>query len=154
MAEKVDTSDVDTRVVDGFASQSFMTTLGAEVVEAGKGSVRVRFRRQEGLTQQHGFLHAGVSTAIADSACGYSALSMAPRDADVLTIEFKSNFLRPAAGDVFEARGRVVKPGTQIMVCECEVWETEPRQHLIMTMTATMFIMHARDDRGPDRARP
>lgn len=133
---------IDTRAIDGFASQSFMRTLGAEVVETGKGRVRVRFRRRDGLTQQHDFLHAGVSTAIADSACGYSALSMAPQGADVLTIEFKSNFLRPASGDLFEARGRVVKPGSQIMVCEAEVWEIEPRERMIMTMTATMFIMN------------
>ncbi|MCB1464598.1 MAG: PaaI family thioesterase [Nitratireductor sp.] len=133
---------LDTRAIDGFASQSFMATLGAEVMETGKGRVRVRFRRRDGLTQQHGYLHAGVSTAIADSACGYSALSMAPQGADVLTIEFKSNFLRPASGDLFEARGRVVKPGAQIMVCECEVWEIEPKERMIMTMTATMFIMN------------
>ena len=134
---------IDTRAVDGFASQSFMQTLGVEVVETGKGHVRVRFARRDGLTQQHGFLHAGVSTAIADSACGYSALSMAPQGADVLTIEFKSNFLRPASGDLFEARGKVIKPGAQIMVCEAEVWEIEPRERMIMTMTATMFIMTA-----------
>ncbi|MEC9342995.1 MAG: PaaI family thioesterase [Pseudomonadota bacterium] len=136
----------DLRARQGFASQSFMQTLGVEVADAGKGWVTTVFRKAQGLTQQHGFLHAGVSTAIADSSCGYSALSMAPEGADVLTIEFKSNFLRPASGDVFEARAKVVKPGSKIMVCECEVWETQPGERLVMTMTATMFIMAREDD--------
>jgi len=123
-----------------FDAQSFMTTLGAKLVDAGDGTTRIVYRHRKDLCQQHEFLHAGVATAIVDSACGYAALSMAPEGTDVLTIEFKTNFLRPASGAAFEALGRVVKPGSQIMVCEGEVWETEPKRRLIVTMTATMFI--------------
>ncbi len=119
-----------------------MQTLGASLGLVAPGAVDIELPWSVGLTQQHGYLHAGVSTAIADSACGYSALSMAPQGADVLTIEFKSNFLRPASGDLFEARGRVIKPGAQIMVCEAEVFEIEPKERAIMTMTATMFILN------------
>lgn len=135
-----DRPEPDQAVRDSFARQSFMTTLGAALVEAGAGNVLIAYGRNEAFCQQHGYLHAGVATAIADSACGYAALSMAPAGADVLTIEFKVNFLRPASGERFEARGRVVKPGAQISVCAAEVWETAPRRRLIVTMSATMFI--------------
>lgn len=137
---KTISSPKDAAVRASFAAQSFMATLCAELVEVGNGRTRIIYRRREDLCQQHGFLHAGVATSVADSACGYAALSMAPAGADVLTIEFKTNFLRPASGDAFEARGRVVKPGAQIMACEAEVWETEPQNRLIATMSATMFV--------------
>jgi uncharacterized protein (TIGR00369 family) len=130
-----------------FARQSFMTTLGAELVEVGRGTTRIEYGRRDALCQQHCYLHAGVATAIADTACGYAALSMAPEGSDVVTIEFKSNFLRSASGDRFEARGRVVKPGAQIMVCEAEVWELAPSRRLIVTMAATMFVLDARNRR-------
>lgn len=117
-----------------------MTTLGAslDVVEAGR--VVVAFRREEALLQQHGFLHAGVATSIVDSACGYAALTLAPENYEVLTVEFKTNFLRPATGNRFEARGRVIKPGRLIMVCEGEVWETDPGNVLVAKMNATMIV--------------
>jgi uncharacterized protein (TIGR00369 family) len=75
----------------------------------------------EGLTQQHGFLHAGVVTALVDTACGYSALSLALSGAEVLTVEYKVNFLSPAQGDRFVARGRVVRSGKTVTVCSGEV---------------------------------
>ena len=135
------TDPVETAVRESFSRQSFMTTLGADLAEVGKGKVRIRFGRADGLLQQHGYLHAGVSTAIVDSACGYAALSLAPAGSDVLTIEFKVNFLRPASGNAFEAVGEVIKPGRTIMVCEGKVWEHGSSPRLIATMTATMMIV-------------
>jgi len=125
----------------GFARQTFMATLGARLVEAGRGTTRIAFARNDAFCQQNGYLHAGVATAIADTACGFAARTLAPPGSDVLTIEFKCNFLRPASGEMFEARGRVVKPGSKITVCEAEVWETAPGSRLIVTMSATMFIV-------------
>jgi uncharacterized protein (TIGR00369 family) len=128
------------KIASSFARQSFMTTLGARIEEIRSGFVRISFGRDLSLLQQHGFLHAGVATAIADSACGYAALSIAPADCDVLTIEFKSNFLRPASGTHFEAKGQVLRPGRTIIACEGEVWETAPRQLLVSKMSATMML--------------
>lgn len=124
-----------------FASQTFMATLGAELVDVGSGRVRIVYGRSDAFCQQHGYLHAGVATAIADSACGYAALTLAPEGADVLTIEFKSNFLKPASGERFEARGRVVKAGAHIIVSEAEVWEMAPSERLIVTMSATIYVI-------------
>lgn len=140
-------SDLSLR--DGVASQSFMQTLGAQAVSGKPGEARIAFAKADGLLQQNGFLHAGVATAIADTACGYAALSMAPPGHDVLTIEFKSNFLRPASGDRFEAVGRILKPGRQVAVVEGEVWETEPQQRLIMKMMATMMIVPRQENTAP-----
>lgn len=123
-----------------FARQSFMATLGARIVSVEPGLVTFGFGRQDSLLQQHGFLHAGVATAICDSACGFSAVTLAPRGSGVLTIEFKANFLRPAAGTSFEATGRVIKPGRQIMVCEGVVHDLDAPDKPVMTLSATMFI--------------
>ena len=128
------------KIRSSFARQSFMQTLGAELLEVGNGRVRIGFSRDERLLQQHGFLHAGVATAIVDSACGYAALSMAPVGSEVLTIEFKSNFLRPASGLTFEAIGEVIKSGKSVMVCEGKVFEVSPSPRLVATMSATMFV--------------
>lgn len=134
---------VEAAVRASFDRQSFMLTLGADLAEVGKGRVRICFCRSDGLLQQHGYLHAGVSTAIVDSACGYAALSLAPSGSEVLTIEFKTNFLKPASGSEFEAVGEVIKPGKTIMVCEGKVWERGESPRLIATMTATMMVLPA-----------
>ena len=125
-----------------FARQSFMATLGATLSRVEPGLVAVRYMRGENLLQQHGFLHAGVATSAADSACGYAALTLAPEGADVLTIEFKANFLRPASGRNFEAIGRVLRPGRTIMVCEGQVFDLDMPDRLIATLSATMIVQH------------
>jgi uncharacterized protein (TIGR00369 family) len=83
-----------------------MTTFGAEMAKVRPGETEIRFPFRASLTQQDGFLHAGVVTTVMDSACGYAALSVAPAGVEVLAVEFKANFLRPAAGDSFVARHR------------------------------------------------
>ena len=134
-------SDAQISVVrESFARQTFMVTLGARILAVEPGAVTLGFVRDEAFLQQHGYLHAGVATSVADSACGYAALTLAPVGHEVLTIEFKTNFLRPAAGSRFEARGRVVKPGRTVMFCDGEVWETEPERRLVAKMSATMIL--------------
>ena len=108
--------DFAARVRSSFDRQQAMALLGAQMTEVQAGMTAIVLPFREALTQQHGFIHAGIITAIADSACGYAALSLMPPDAGVLTIEFKVNLLNPAAGERFVARGRVVKPGRTIMV--------------------------------------
>ena len=79
-----------------FDKQGFMKTLGAEIISFEKGIVKIKCYLNDNLTQQHGYFHAGVITSISDVACGYAALSTMPEGSDVLTVEFKTNFIRAA----------------------------------------------------------
>ena len=100
-----------------------MTTIGASLARVEPGIVAIALPFRVDLTQQHGFLHAAVATAIVDSACGYAALSLMPENTAVLTVEYKVNFLAPASGDSFIATGRVIKHGETITVCAGDVPE-------------------------------
>ncbi len=109
------------RVKASFDQQSIMRLIGAslDVVEPGRVDIVLPYRQD--LCQQNGFLHAGISTTIADSAGGYAAFSLFQPGEDVLTSEFKMNFLAPAKGDRYVASGRVVKPGKRLSICQVEV---------------------------------
>ena len=109
------------RVRASFARQGLMAHLGAELAEVGEGTCAITCRPRPELGQQHGYVHAGVLAAIADSAAGYAALSLQPEGSEVLTVEFKLNLLAPAAGDLLIARGRVLRPGRTLTVCEATV---------------------------------
>lgn len=113
--------DFDARVRASFARQRLMLTIGARLGRVAPGEVDIDMPFGAELTQQDGYLHAGVVTALVDSACGYSALSLAAPGLEVLTVEYKVNFLTPALGERFVARGRVVRSGTTISVCSGEV---------------------------------
>src|SRR5690349_22665135 len=110
------------RVRESFSRQGLMKHLGAELVEltAGHATIRVPFRVE--LTQQHGYFHAGVSGAIADSACGYAAYTLMPADSSVLTVEYKLNLLAPAAGEKLVARARVMRSGKTLKICTGDVY--------------------------------
>ena len=107
-------------VRDSFAGQRMMATLGARLTRVAAGEIEIRLRFREGLTQQHGFLHAGVVAAALDSACGYAAFSLMPEGAGVLTVEYKTNLLAPARGEELIARARVVRAGRTVTVCQGE----------------------------------
>jgi uncharacterized protein (TIGR00369 family) len=109
------------RVRASFARQGLMAHLGAELGEVGEGTCAITCRPRPELGQQHGYVHAGVLAAIADSAAGYAALSLQPEGSEVLTVEFKLNLLAPAEGDLLIARGRVLRPGRTLTVCEATV---------------------------------
>src|SRR5262245_47388830 len=98
-----------------------MATIGASLALVEPGGVDIALGFDERLTQQHGFLHAGVVAAVADSACGYAALTLMDADAAVLSVEVKLNLLEPAAGERFVARGRVVRSGRTLTVCRADV---------------------------------
>ena len=122
-----------------------MGLIGAELGDVLPGEVTIRFPFRNGLTQQHGFLHAGIVTTVVDSACGYAAFSLMPAESSVLTIEFKVNLLAPAKGSGFLAKGTVIKPGKTITVCSGEVYAlSADAQKLIATMTATIMTLHKR----------
>ena len=141
------TPDFDNRVRSSFAKQAVMNLIGAELVKVLPGKVEILLPFRNDLTQQHGFLHAGIITTLVDSACGYAALSLMPAGASVLTVEFKVNLLAPAKGERFVARGKVVKPGRTITVCSGEVFalgSEDPKS--VSTMTATMMTLQGRPD--------
>lgn len=134
-------------VRDSFAAQRLMATIGARLarVVAGEIEVRVSFRPE--LTQQHGFLHAGVVTSALDSACGFAALSLMPEGVGVLTVEFKTNLLAPARGEELIARGRVVRAGRTITVCQAEAsMLADGAETLVATMLATIMTVRDRPD--------
>ena len=99
------------------------------------------------LTQQHGFLHAGIISTALDSACGYAAYSVMPENAAVLTIEFKVNLLSPGRGERFLFRGSVTKPGRTIIVADGQAYayDGEGNARLVATMTATIMVVSGRD---------
>lgn len=133
------------RVRASFAKQRVMATIGATLERVEPGEVTIAMPPNPSLTQQHGYLHAGIIATIADSACGYAALSLMPDDAAVLSIEFKTNMLAPADGERFIARGKVIKPGRTIMVCDATVHAVRAgTEKLVATMTGTMMVVQGR----------
>ncbi len=130
----------DERVRQSFFKQPFMSTLGAELTAVGEGVVEIRLAFSPSLTQQDGYLHAGAVTAVLDSACGYAALSVAPAEHEVLTVEFKVNLLAPAAGEVFIAKAQVKRAGRRLTVCTADVFAvTGNKQKVVATMLATIM---------------
>jgi uncharacterized protein (TIGR00369 family) len=138
--------DYESRVTRSFAEQAIMRTIGASLASVEPGRVEIELPYDSSLTQQDGFLHAGVSATIMDSACGYAAFSLMPADTRVLTIEFKINLLAPAAGVRFRALGQVRKPGRSITVAEAELiaepdGDGDGKSRLIATMIATLMAI-------------
>ena len=124
-----------------------MQTLGARLEKLEPGAVDIGLAWDRSLTQQHGFLHAGVVSTALDSACGYAAFSLMPEDAAVLTIEFKINLLAPAKGERFRMEGRVLKPGRTITVCEGRAYALQDQKEtLIATMNCTLMTVMGRTD--------
>jgi uncharacterized protein (TIGR00369 family) len=141
MAEfHVSNADFVQTIHKSFLRQGLMRLFGAalDVVQPGHVSIILPFN--EGLTQQHGFFHAGAITSIVDSACGYAALTLMPPGTEVLTIEYKVNFVTPASAAYVVAHGRVLKPGRTITVCQGEVVAVKDgMEKLCATMLATMI---------------
>ncbi len=130
------------RVRESFGRQGVMDTIGATLTAVRSGEVEIALPYAAPLTQQHGFIHAGVVAMICDSACGYAALSLMPADAAVLTTEFKINFMSPAKGECLIAVGRVVRPGRKLMICLGEVFAEEDTQRKqVALMTASMMVV-------------
>src|SRR4249919_2985344 len=127
-------------VAASFARQPAMALIGAALTVVESGCVEVAFAYRADLTQQDGFIHAGIIATAADSACGYAALSSMPAGSDVLSVEFKLNLLRPAAGERFVARAQVLKPGKTLTAVRADVFAfTGEESRLVAAMQATMI---------------
>ena len=131
-----------------FAKQAIMGLIGGELTRVEPGVVEITLPYRADLTQQDGYVHAGIVTTIADSACGYAAYSLMPPESDVLAVEFKVNLLRPAKGDKFMARAEVIKPGRTLTVVRADVFATSGKDdwQLVATMQGTMMRLPRRGD--------
>jgi uncharacterized protein (TIGR00369 family) len=129
-------------VKESFAKQPIMGLIGAELTRVEPGIIEITLPYRADLAQQHGYLHAGIVTTIADSACGYAAYSLMPPNSEVLSVEFKVNLLRPAKGEMFSAVAEVVKSGKTLTVVRADVFGIEgDRRDLIATMLGTMICL-------------
>ena len=134
------------RVRASFAKQGLMTTLGATLEHVSPGAVEISIRPHPAISQQHGFIHAGAVSAIADSAAGYAALTLMPPGRGVLTTEFKINLLAPATGDRLVARAKVIKAGRTLTLAQAEVVaEAGGEVTLVAFLTATLMSIEGRE---------
>jgi uncharacterized protein (TIGR00369 family) len=136
------------RVLDSFERQGLMKHLGARIAQLHPGRVEIRAPYRSELTQQHNYFHAGVSGAIADSACGYAAYTLMPADSSVLTVEYKINLLAPAAGEELIARAHVVRSGKTLKICAADVYvRSGDAETHCATMLATIMCLPGKNDR-------
>jgi uncharacterized protein (TIGR00369 family) len=143
--------DFEARTRDSFARQAAMSTLGITLESAAPGRVVLAMRHQGALTQQHGFLHAGIVATALDSACGYAAFTLMPADAAVLTVEFKVNLMAPARGPWLRFVGEVTKAGRTISVVDGRAWQRpqgDAQEQLVASMTATVMTVLGRGIAG------
>ena len=120
-------AETDRRARESFASQTLMQTLGAEVVHLAQGECRIACTVPQEFGQQHGFVHAAVLMALADTAGGYAAFTAIDKDEDVLTSELKLNFLEPAKSNRLTGTGRILRAGRRLVVCEIQTLATVGR---------------------------
>ncbi|HJT67668.1 MAG TPA: PaaI family thioesterase [Pyrinomonadaceae bacterium] len=127
-------------VKESFAKQTIMALIGAALTRVEPGVIEITLPYRADLAQQHGYIHAGIITTIADSACGYAAYTLMPAGSDVLAVEFKVNLLRPAKGETFIARAEVIKPGRTLTVTRADVHAlTGEQRELVAIMQGTMM---------------
>lgn len=137
----------EAKIRESFRKQKAMDTLGVEILSIAPGRVELAMNFGEHLTQQHGFIHAGITTTALDSACGYAALSLMEEAAAVMSVEFKTCLMAPADGERFLFTGEVVRPGRTITFTSATARAIKNgEQKVIASMTATMIALTARDN--------
>lgn len=135
------------QVRDSFARQGLMRHLGAEITALVPGECEIQAPYRQELTQQHGYFHAGVTAAIAESASGYAAYGLMPPDSTVLTVEYKINLVAPAAGELLIARARVLRSGKTLKICAADVFVVkEGNETLCATTLSTIMAIEDRSD--------
>jgi uncharacterized protein (TIGR00369 family) len=140
-------SEREARVRESFSRQGFMRHLDARITAFAPGECEIQVPYREEMTQQHGYFHAGVAAAIADSACGYAAYGLMPVTSSVLTVEYKINLVAPAAGESLIARARVVRSGKTLKICAADVFAVKDgKETLCATTLSTIMVMHDKAD--------
>ena len=138
--------EVQKRIRASFECQGLMTHLGARLTHIAPGRVHIVLPSRPEVTQQHGYVHAGATSAIADSAGGYAAYTLFPENTEVLTVEYKINLLAPAVGDHIEAVGTVLKPGRTLTVCQLEVFGVQGDRRKLVANGQQTLIRVARPE--------
>ena len=122
-----------------------MRLIGAELVDVAPGYCAIALVPRAEIAQQHGYVHAGIVSAIVDSAGGYAGFTLFPLNASVLTVEYKLNLLAPATGERLIAEGFVVKPGRTLAITRGEVHaEHGGKRTLVALMQQTLMVMHGK----------
>ena len=139
----------EARVRESFARQGAMKLIRAQITDVAPGYCAISLTPRPELSQQHGFVHAGIVSAIVDSAGGYAGFTLFPEDASVLTVEFKLNLVAPAKGRRIVAEGFVVKPGRTLAITRGEVHaeEQDGKRTLVAIMQQTLMVMKGKSDR-------
>jgi uncharacterized protein (TIGR00369 family) len=145
------------RVLESFARQGLMRHLGAGIVRLDHGFCAVAADRRPELTQQHGFIHAGVTSALMDTAGGYAALSTFSASDSVLTVDFTVNLLAPARGAQVIAEAAVVRTGRTLSVCTLEAFVLAydgRRVHVATGRQTLIRLTDTSDQPPPEGERP
>ena len=114
--------DKAAEVLASFARQGLMRSIGATLAEIAPGRCTIELPFAEALGQQQGFFHGGIVASLGDNAGGYAALSLMPLGSECVTLEYKVNFLRPAAGERLIAAGSVLRAGRTVTVTRVDVF--------------------------------
>jgi len=138
--------NIERRVRTSFEKQGFMQLIGAEVVAVGPGHCRIAVPFSEAVTQQHGFFHGGLTATLADNAAGFAGFTLMSDDEQPLSVEFKINFVAPAAGSQMEARARVVRNGRRLKHVQVEIFAIQGEDESLValalaTITATRAVV-------------
>jgi len=140
-------ADYAARVRSSFDRQGAMQLIGARLASVRPGYCAIELPYRNDLTQQHGYIHAGIVSAIADSAGGYAGFTLFPADASVLTVEYKLNLLAPAKGDRLIAEAEVVKPGRTLVITRGEVYgEDGGKRTLCAIMQQSLIVLSGKSD--------
>jgi uncharacterized protein (TIGR00369 family) len=137
-------AEVRERITASFERQGLMRLLGARLTRIAPGRVHIELDNRPEVTQHHGYIHAGATSAIADSAGGYAALTLFPEGTDVVSVEYKINLLAPAVGDRLEAVGTVLKLGRTLTICRLDVFALrDSERKLVAAGQQTLFRVTA-----------
>ena len=143
----------ESAVRESFARQTLMATMGVRIARIGSGEVDLEMPHSPAFCQQNGYLHAGATASLADSANGYAAFTLAPADTDVLAVEFKINLLAPAKGERYVARARVVRPGNTLSVCLADVFAADGERETRIAIMLSTIILRRKMERSVEGVR-
>lgn len=134
--------DAVARMRADFDKQGAMSAMGISIADVAPGRVALEMPFNAAFTQHHGFMHAGVITTAMDSACGFAAFTLMDAGAEVLTVEFKANFMAPAKGAQFRFEGEVIKSGRTLTFTEGRTIAVDQGSEMVVaTLTATMMAV-------------
>lgn len=122
-----------------FSLAPFIREVGYQLVDAGFGWVEARLTLEPRHLQQHGYVHAGVVTTMADHTAGGAASTVVQPGRSVLTSDLSIQLLRPGNGEQLRCRGEVIKPGRTLVFTQADVWADDVH---VARLHATMAVVN------------